>query len=231
MFPPSIQVWGPPGRLPQPDAEPAQPPPGRLRGGAGAVRPGAGPGAGGRAAAVGAAAPGQDHRPRGRRGRPGHHLQGLLCRQVRGAAGLRGDVPLAAVTPALRTAGGGSDSSMLGLNRGAFSGSGVLPLSPVPWDSASRCFPGGGSASRATEMEKATGRGPISWPGGQTRSCSVWKGKSSPQDIPLCPGRGDMRLSIPAGPSRHPQCPPQPWGCTIEGFGVPPRAQPQLGEL
>lgn len=57
------------------------------------------------------------------------------------------------------------------------------------------------------------------------------EGKIPPQDIPLCPGSGDMRLSIPAGPSWHLQCLPQPWGCTIEGFGVTPRAQAQLGEL
>lgn len=201
MFPPSIQVWGPPGRLPQPHAEPAQPPPGRLRGGAGAVRPGAGPGAGGRAAAVGAAAPGQDHRPRGRRGRPGHHLQGLLRRQVRRAAGLRGDVPPAAVTPALRTAGGGPDSSVLGLNRGAFGGSGVLPLSPVPWDSASRCFPGRGERIPSRRDGKSDWERPRFLARRTNTELQCLEGKIHPQDIPPCPGRGDMRLSIPAGPS------------------------------
>uniref|UniRef100_A0A8B9MA96 GTP binding protein 3, mitochondrial n=1 Tax=Accipiter nisus TaxID=211598 RepID=A0A8B9MA96_9AVES len=92
---PGPQVRRPPGRLAQPDAEPAQPPLGRLRDGAGAVQPGtpAGPGVGGRAAAVGAAASGPDHRPRGRRGCPRHHLQGLLRWQVRGAA-RGGGVPL-----------------------------------------------------------------------------------------------------------------------------------------
>uniref|UniRef100_A0A8B9SSF5 GTP binding protein 3, mitochondrial n=1 Tax=Anas platyrhynchos TaxID=8839 RepID=A0A8B9SSF5_ANAPL len=82
-------VWRPPGRLAQPDTAPAQPAPGGLRGRPGALRPAprAGPGAGGRAAEAGEEAPGAHHRARGRRGRPRHHLQGFLRRQVRGEPG------------------------------------------------------------------------------------------------------------------------------------------------
>ncbi|XP_071655822.1 tRNA modification GTPase GTPBP3, mitochondrial isoform X2 [Patagioenas fasciata] len=214
--------------LPQPDAEPAQPPPGRLRGGAGAVRPGAGPGAGGRAAAVGAAAPGQDHRPRGRRGRPGHHLQGLLRRQVRGAAGLGGMSPPPAVTPALRTAGGEAHSSMLGLNRGAFGGSGVLPLSPVPWDSASRCFPGRGVRIPSRRDGKSDWERPHFLARKTNKELELPGRENRPPGHPPVPWRGGHEAQHPGGSILASPVPLQPWGCNIEGFGVPTGHSPNL---
>ncbi|CAM4628779.1 unnamed protein product, partial [Lepidochelys kempii] len=77
-------VRRPSGRLPEPHAGTASPPPHQLPWLAGPVPrlqvPGSG--AGSRGAAAGPQAPGEDHGPSQRRGDPGYRLQGLLCWEV-----------------------------------------------------------------------------------------------------------------------------------------------------
>lgn len=87
-------------------------------------------------------------------------------------------------------------------------------------------FLAGGSMSRAPGMEKNTGRGPVSWPGGQTRNWSVWKGKATldfpPGASPPVPWCGGCGAQHPGGSVLAPRVHPQPrWGSW---------AQPQSGE-